>query len=162
MNWLFGTHLLWWDTLFSLDTVWKGMILHQLGKPDFFDSPRETLSSTQNWMGRCSKSGRKLKKNIKKKAMSPNWDWWSLVRSVTSGSHYSLLLEGSKWGGDTVSYCYFLEAMSSTVRQNFSWCIQERTNSLKRSTCYPKHCLREKDGKKKMESAWVTELRCQL
>ena len=56
MNWLFGAHSLWGDTLLSLDTGERGLILPQLSIPDFIDSPTEALPLLR------SESGGKLRK----------------------------------------------------------------------------------------------------
>lgn len=51
MNWLFGSHPLWWDTLLILDTAGRGLVLPQLGLPDFVDSPREVLHPLRSGWG---------------------------------------------------------------------------------------------------------------
>lgn len=45
LNWLFVAHFLWRDTLLSLDTVGRDLILPQSDVPDFVDSQWEALPS---------------------------------------------------------------------------------------------------------------------
>lgn len=48
LNWLFVAHFLWRDTLLSLDTVGRALVLPQSNVLDFVDSPWEVLSSLRS------------------------------------------------------------------------------------------------------------------